>query len=605
MHSVSLVDSVRTTADRFHTPAWLLARAVPPGTFNPASIREIGERIGWFDTLDLSDIALHGADLRANIPPGARPRGRLWTGGPEEEAYMQTIIDVDLKMGYIRPINRSEEAHYAFLPLMMRPKAPAADGKKRWRDVLNPAARMNLAAWGLPDISFNESTPLDNRPSVSPGRLDELCELLSYLVNIKGVHPNRLRGFKFDMRQGYKHVKLSDATTRLTAFRHGGTSYVQLRLIFGTAVSSATFCRFVDMLRELLRREGVGIVTYVDDTLGIAIGDDQADSAIALIKAVYRFAGVDINEEKSDSTGHPAVDYNGVTIDFAAMTLAIQAKTVANLLRDCDDLLSEAGESEDFTISSHELLDKLVGRMSYCSMVVRALRPVRAYFYSLKRYMRRPRRTERLRHYISIVRDALLGADSTTPIVHAPHQLARQHDMELSSDASDDYIAGCGFDKTGNLVYFQERRADLACLSSGEHINHAELLAHIALVEVVSPIVGPGYRVIPTKCDNTSAISWVRRLYSKATAHTDGTFERPGDVSQRLGYLHDYALLQSRRHINVTADYVTSEANVLADALTRPADKSDVLVALFARLRHQRLSARRIRLPHNWHPSRL
>jgi len=134
---------------------------------------------------------------------------------------------------------------------------------------------------------------------------------------------------KRDGTKAFRDVMNCAATTRLTGFKLGDRRFVALRLLlFGSAVSAATLCRFINMLREYLRRQGLAVFTHIDDTFGIAIGADQAHSAIALVRSLFAFVGIQLNEEKGHTSGQAHVEFNGIIFHLPAMTMQVKPRTV-------------------------------------------------------------------------------------------------------------------------------------------------------------------------------------------------------------------------------------------------------------------------------------
>ena len=123
----------------------------------------------------------------------------------------------------------------------------------------------------------------------------------------------------------------------------------------------------------------------------------------------------------------------------------------------------------------------------------------------------------------------LLSTHNSREMFHALYEQERQHEMGLASDSSDEYVAGVGYDKEGNMMYFVEKWDEIGEGMSKLHINDKELLGSIMNTQVIGVVVGRGYKILPTLIDNTSAESWIQRLYARLD--DDGSACR----EQRLG----------------------------------------------------------------------
>ncbi len=84
--------------------------------------------------------------------------------------------------------------------------------------------------------------------------------------------------------------------------------------------------------------------------------------------------------------------------------------------------------------------------------------------------------------------------------------------MELASDSSGDHLGAIGYSSNGDLYCIQEEWANIGMdvathPGMADNINEKEMIAHIAMIDLLVPAVGSGYAHINTKIDNTSAQS--------------------------------------------------------------------------------------------------
>jgi hypothetical protein len=620
----------------FSIPPFLTRFVPPPGTLYGPHIKILSDMTQWFDGPHLVRIATDGVDFESSLPPGARPHSSvpMWRGSSEEYTYFRdNVIEKGLRCGHLRRV-RADECHLAVIhPCFLIPKHVPDGMPKKFRDIINFAQRLDLRQWNRDDLSFNDSTPLQRRPSVSPGRLSDVSHILAHMV-LHGIPKTSIHIGKLDLAEAYKHIHIAKHAQLQQSISFNNVTYAATAMQFGTAASSCVWCRVINLIHAAFKFFGIGCGTYIDDILSIGASKAQETSSLALQRAILRFCGIKANEDKSDHHGQRCRDFVGILIDLDTWSLSILPRSADKLRARCHELLrrslltpladcnlhaADEVDTDDYdttpsckadfegppdnepalkSMSSKLLLTKLAGSMNFAASVIRPMKPMKAYIYALSK-VASPQLGSRTACYMRTVL-AMMDTSNSSPIMHPPYELARQHDMCLASDASSTHFGAVGVSRDGSLFYIQEAWEDMhPDIKNLRHINDQELLAHLAMVAFLLPHVGPEYRVIPTLADNTATVSWINRLYARLEDTDDDTVSAQ---AQRCSWISGYAIMQHRMSIFVTTSYITSVENILPDALSRPLTHQHIFNAYATQLQDRGLSVTHVRIPHTWLP---
>jgi hypothetical protein len=605
----------------------------PVGVLSEEGVKRLSEYTDWFDGGKLVEIARDGIDLMADIPGGAvPPKGvSLWrAGSEEEERYMRdVIIAKGIGANHLREAKGDEVKYLNVFPTFLLLKRPG-----KYRDVINFKAVLDLTRWGMRNISFNDATPLDRRPSISPGRVKEAFHMLEKMVR-DGVERESIRVSKLDIAEAYKHIRIMESKQRQQCFRVHGRTYISLRMQFGTAASASIWCRLINMLEYAFHKLGLGTVSYFDDILLISISPGSAVRGLRLIRAILRCCGLKVNEEKSHTHGSRQCEFLGIEIDLDRWCARVMGKSIEKILARCTELRevcrrldrprdpNEVPEEPevDAMVEDEETLDeveaflsdekengghgrgsvkklaqKIAGGLNFSATVIRCIRPIRSHFHWLSRAGRVWSATATL-HYVQMV-ECLLGSHNWTGMVHLPYEREKQHDTGLATDASDYALGAVAEDAAGNVFYIQERWEDICESYRERHINDKELLAHVIGVQLLMKHVGAEYVAVDTLIDNKAAESWINKLFAR--------LDDEGAEAQRarLEVLMQYAMYQQNKGIVVSTSYIKSELNVIPDALSRYETHMHVMDAYVKQVLGRGRTCTRVRVPKGWQPAR-
>ena len=624
---------LRVSVESFEVPLAIASIRPPVGVLHADGVRYISSITGWFDGKQLEEIAREGIDLMADLPQGARPPPgvSLWRGNEEETRYMkEVIIGKGVCAGHMREATKEEEKLANLHPTFLLFKRAG-----KYRDVINFKARLMVAAWGRRGISFNESTPLDRRPSISPGRWKNVFHMLEYLVRC-GVPKNQIRLAKLDIAEAYKHIRIMKGVQLQQCFKVLGRTYISLRMQFGTAASASIWCRLMNMVDQAFHYFGLGTVSYFDDILVVMVSAAQACSALRLIRAILRCLGLKVNEEKSDKHGVTACEFLGVEIDLGRWAAKVMDKTVDKIVmrgrelmelltrqiekKGSKELVDEAGgkehapeESEDEVVAAElafkddmevtttsgdsvkKLAQKIAGGLNFAAGVIRCIKPIRSHFHWVASVGRIYDDVATM-HYIRLT-EALLKSHNWMKIIHKPYEYARMHDTKLASDSSDYAFGAIAEDADGNGYYIQERWDEIGEGYKDLHINEKELISHIMGVQLLGNVVAKEYVIMRSLIDNKSAESWVQKLFAKVT-------KKGGKVVQkrRLELLLNYALWQQNRGVIVEATYIKSELNIIPDAFSRWDTHQYIALNWIQEYKRRGKRCTRVRVEKGWVP---
>ncbi len=132
--------------------------------------------------------------------------------------------------------------------------------------------------------------------------------------------------------------------------------------------------------------------------------------------------------------------------------------------------------------------------------------------------------------------------------------------MELASDSSGEMFGAIVYDKSGNIYFIQEEWASLGIDAIShprlyDNIHDKVMIAHIAMIGFILPLVGGCCSQISTKIDNTSAQSWINKLY----APIKDSFGDEDLQLLRSNYIHKFAVVQLQRSINLSLEGKSSQ----------------------------------------------
>ena len=499
----------------------------------------------------LIHIVYHGARI---LPPGKQPEQvpgfevHNYPASTEEQAAIQANIEQELRDGLLVEVAR-KPAHITALATKQE-----EDKIRILRDCSKPdgaaindhADAMHFSMMGLEDAQA------EMKPHAYMAKVD-----IKSAFRTVGVHPEHwhLLGFKYTPRGG--------ASERY---------FVDTRCPFGLKCSPEIFCRLSTAVRAMLTRRGIkAVVVYVDDFLILADTEAECARALAVLLELLPRLGFTVSEKK---TVQPTQRIIFLGLQLATNEDGAGKMTVTvpepKLRRAEETALQLHGRSE----ISLKQLEQAVGFFNH---IAQAVYSARCFYRRLIYAIRDAKAAGRTK--IKVTTDIRLDLNfwihfarhynGQAVILTAPQQ---QHGF-LATDASDWGMGGFFDNGEGDIRTFSVPWAQLQSTGTDlqmQHYNERELWptrgdAKLWRIEYREQFAmwwavlqwGPLFRnkMLLWHQDNTVAEANVNRMGAKAP-----------HFMRLLRHFYKVAALENVRH---TATRITSEANTLADLLSR------------------------------------
>lgn len=405
-----------------------------------------------------------------------------------------------------------------------------------------------------PGRSVNESIP-DSASAIQYISIDNIFDLIR-------TFGRRCYIIKRDIKDAFRNIPVAPADRPLLAFSWDNKTYMECCLPFGLTTAPFIFNLFAEGLNWLLTvyLPLASIVHYLDDFIAIfpsSVG--SLPKALATFNTIYipltDALGIPRNDSK-DAAG-TVVSVLGVEID----TSLLQARMPRDKLARAS---SEAASLLQLDRVSHKALQRVVGFLQHCSMVIRLGRArLQSLYIDLASFPSHQRSVRRLSH--DSRRDLAWWRD-TLPLFNGIHFFEKSRPLvALYTDACD---LGLG------LFFFYAPSWDSArdWMSAAPHLPST----HAAIVDASSACGD----VAHINIKEVSAILQAFLLHSPHWAHhrvlafTDSAVAFHGLSKQTLpGPAHRQLLkllsIAAALDIEVQPHWLPSSDNLLADALSR------------------------------------
>ena len=117
---------------------------------------------------------------------------------------------------------------------------------------------------------------------------------------------------KIDIKDAYLHIPIAPRLCRFLSFVHNNKAYSFQALPFGLAVAPYVFTRVLKFPLQLLRKEGVQILAYLDDLIIWHQDPRKCQEHMRLTLTILQRLGFLINYEKSSLRPNQQVTWLGV-----------------------------------------------------------------------------------------------------------------------------------------------------------------------------------------------------------------------------------------------------------------------------------------------------
>lgn len=343
-----------------------------------------------------------------------------------------------------------------------------------------------------------------------------------------------------DLKDAYYSVPIHPSCRKFLRFTWNGNLYEFNCLPFGLCTAPRIFTKIMRVVSRHLRKQGIALVTYLDDILTISSNFKISEQNTNYILKLLFKLGFNINFDKSHLTPSTNIKFLGFMLDTCSMSIALPSEKRESLRRKCHAFIQQ----DKCTILA---LAEILGHMVAASPAIP---------YALL-YTKRLEREKFLA--LSTNSDNYHAIIKITD--HMKEDLAwwyetlaknfvtiRQDsfDLEIFSDASlQGWGASSNGQSTGGSWSVEE-----ACM----HINYLELVAAYYALRCYAKDMQN--KQILMFIDNTTAISYINKM---------GSIQHPHlyEITRRIWQFCE------RHKLWVYANYIPSKENIEADRESR------------------------------------
>ena len=356
--------------------------------------------------------------------------------------------------------------------------------------------------------------------------------------------------WKGDVDSAFRHVPVRERDWPLLAFHVDGKLFVDTRLPFGHRLSPYYWVNFVarPILYVCVARGSdlLGtIAAYVDDFFGGARTKEEAERQMNLWLQVCADLGVPISKAKTFLPTR-VLEILGYIINTETMTISLSPERVR-------EVVSELSRIKDRRTVQKRDLESLAGKMVFaCSVIPGGRTFMREILDTLRRLRSKHHWAHLSAGFLSDIRWWLEFASVWNGVESIPSPVSVPA-VWFSSDAAGGtgigiFLCGAALHIPLPITLPVPKGDDEALI-----IAETELIAAVLLIALAAPVFGGKH--IAILMDNTNAIGWL----------TNGTSRRP----RAMRCLRVLWRIQARFRVHVTARFIPSEENILADAASR------------------------------------
>jgi len=466
----------------------------------------------------LAGIATYGARLGYEGTQSATIRQKNHKSVFEQPIVVEEGINEDLKLHRTRVVDSLPRAYY-ISPLGLVPKTTAGT-TTGWRRIHNLSAPTGR--------SVNDGIP-NHYGTIA-------YETFQFALRHVAKAGKGCKLIKRDLKSAFRFVPVSPYDHWLLMYEWNGRIYVELFLPFGLRTAPLIFNLFSEAIHWVMQLKGYNLCHYIDDFLLILPPESpMIHTAANDFSEVCDTMGFMI-EQKKNKEG-TLVDFLGLEIDTMAMEARLPPDKHQRALSIVVDILQRK------SISFHTL-EKLLGFLSFCCAVIPLGRPFLRQIFNLLN-----RKTHHLAH-IRISKAAKRDLHWWTVLLHQWNGVAVIHSLPrpvitIYMDASGTKgIGGIWEDKAFSVHLNRRHRT--------KHINWKEMFAIFFAVSLWAD-EWIGCRVI-LMCDNSAVVDAINKKSMRGITIT---------------ILQFILLIAAIRDIELHSEWLSSEDNAIADALSR------------------------------------
>lgn len=365
---------------------------------------------------------------------------------------------------------------------------------------------------------------------------------------------------KIDLKDAYFHMGIHPQSRHLLAFRWEDQIWTYAALPFGLAHAPYVFTKLGRAILGYLRQQGIRMFLYLDDCLVIAETEVLLTQHVNKIRELFGRLGLVINEAKSSLLPTQTLTYLGLVINTRANQLELPEAKKSELHQLTSQLLEGA------EVSPRQLarvLGKATAAIPAVKAFMAALRPALRW---LTHTLRQPgmswdQMTPMEPGLVHKLRQALLDLGRWAGRAYFPPTIG----IVITTDASDSGWGAVCEDRISDPPQHWHTRGFWRRDQMALHINVREALACWFGLRAFLPLLPPvleGDQVgVLFRTDNTALFF---HLLSQG-----------GHAPQISSLVEQIWTLTTNHHYLVQAEWIASEVNSEADALSRTTWDSD------------------------------
>ena len=182
--------------------------------------------------------------------------------------------------------------------------------------------------------------------------------------------------YKFDLSSGYFHIDICPQQHTFLGFMWKGRFYCFTVLVFGISTGPYIFTKCLRPVVKYWRENGINIVLYLDDGLGLCSGESKCIEESIFVKKSLEEAGFLINESKSVFSPVQCIEWLGIVWNSKTFSLHISDRRIQDLIASLEKVIKY------FPRISARTLAQVVGKIiSMCPVVGNVARIMTKFCY--------------------------------------------------------------------------------------------------------------------------------------------------------------------------------------------------------------------------------
>ena len=173
--------------------------------------------------------------------------------------------------------------------------------------------------------------------------------------------------YKLDLSSCFLSFPLTKEASDMMAFKFGPDYWKFTNMPFGLASAPRLVSALLDVVSAKLHDEGIIMVRYLDDFLGICASEQAALACMARTAQVLREFGLMVNPDKTEGPSQ-GIEFLGLWLDSIAQAVSVPEDKLA----EAKDLLRSFSTRSS---ASRKSILSLIGKLSFVASVLPAARP--------------------------------------------------------------------------------------------------------------------------------------------------------------------------------------------------------------------------------------